>query len=89
MHGPMRKFVFSVAAPFAVLSAGLGLEACSPKAQNEAAEASDAAPADTNAAMAAAVNDVDAAGDRAIGGSDDASGGNLSQTAGNAADDEE
>lgn len=46
--------------PLAVLAA-LGLAACSPKAQNETAEAANTIAADANATAAEAVEDTDAA----------------------------
>lgn len=55
-----------------VVAAAIGLAACSPKAQNETAEAADAITADANATMSEATKDVDAAGDRALGGMDNA-----------------
>ena len=59
----------AAALAIAALSA---LAACSPKAQNETAEAAEAIGADANATMSEAVSDVDAAADRAIGGADNA-----------------
>ncbi|OYY89982.1 MAG: hypothetical protein B7Y45_09685 [Sphingomonas sp. 28-66-16] len=47
--------------------AGLSLAACSPTAKNETAEAGEAIAADANASISEAVNDVDAASDRAFG----------------------
>ena len=41
--------------------------ACSPKAQNEAAEAKDTISADANATAVEATNDTEAAADRAFG----------------------
>jgi len=43
------------------------LAGCSPKAQNETSEAAGTIAADANATMSEAVNDVDAASDRAFG----------------------
>ncbi|MBA3879274.1 MAG: hypothetical protein C0500_06125 [Sphingobium sp.] len=64
------------------LPVAIGLAACSPKAQNETAEAADAITADANAAMSEAAADVDAAGDRALGGMD-----NAMDSVGNSIDD--
>ena len=50
-----------------VLAATVGLAACSPKAQNETAEAGNAMMSDVNATTADAVNSVDAATDNAMG----------------------
>src|SRR3569623_3349125 len=44
----------------------LAVAACSPKAQNETAEAADTVAADANAALVQASNDVEAASDRAL-----------------------
>lgn len=55
---------------FALPLAGLALiavAACSPKAQNETAEAADTVAADANATMVQAANDTEAAADRAFG----------------------
>lgn len=57
------------------------LAACSPKAQNETADAADAITADANATMQTAINDVDAASDRAFGAAQ-----NAAQPVGNAID---
>lgn len=46
--------------PLAILAA-LGLAACSPKAQNETAEAANAIAGDANATAAKAIDDTDAA----------------------------
>lgn len=56
---------------FAVIAV-LGMTACSPKAQNETAEAADAIAADANATMSEAVNDTDAASDQAFGAAENA-----------------
>ena len=64
------------------LPVAICLAACSPKAQNETAEAADAITADANAAMSEAAADVDAAGDRALGGMD-----NATDSVGNSIDD--
>ena len=48
------------------------LAACSPAAQNEAAEAADAIAADANATMREAVSDIDAASDKAFGAAENA-----------------
>lgn len=72
----------------------VGVAACSPKAQNETAEAADAIGADANATMAEAVNDTDAASDRAFGATEnamDAAGqkiGNVADAAENEVDSE-
>jgi hypothetical protein len=50
-----------------ILVAALGLAACSPKAQNETAEAANTIAADANATMAEAVKDTDAAANQAFG----------------------
>ncbi len=73
----MKKLAALLALPLAI-----GLAACSPKAQNETAEAADAITADANATMSEATKDVDAAGDRALGGMD-----NAVDTVGNTIDD--
>ncbi|MBX9858775.1 MAG: hypothetical protein K2Y20_04185 [Sphingomonas sp.] len=70
----MKKLAALLALPLAI-----GLAACSPKAQNETA---DAITADANATMSEATKDVDAAGDRALGGMD-----NAVDTVGNTIDD--
>ncbi len=49
------------------LTAALGLAACSPKAQNETAQAADTIAADANATMSEAAADASAAADRALG----------------------
>ena len=49
-----------------VLTVAMGLAACSPKAQNETAEAGNAVLSDVNATAAGAVDTVDAATDNAI-----------------------
>ncbi|MBX9859996.1 MAG: hypothetical protein K2Y20_10460 [Sphingomonas sp.] len=51
---------------------GIGLAACSPKAQNETAEAADAITADANATMIEAAKDTDAASDQAFGAAENA-----------------
>ena len=58
----MTKALF----PIAILVA-LGLSACSPKAQNETAEAANTIASDANATMAEAVKDTDAAANQAFG----------------------
>lgn len=73
----MKKLAALLALPLAI-----GLAACSPKAQNETAEAADAITADANATMSEATKDVDAAGDRVLGGMD-----NAVDTVGNTIDD--
>ena len=45
----------------------IAVAGCSPKAQNEAAEAADTIAADANATMSEARNDTEAASDRAFG----------------------
>lgn len=57
------------------------LAACSPRAQNETADAADAITADANATMQTAAKDVDAASDRAFGAAT-----NVAQPVGNAID---
>jgi hypothetical protein len=52
---------------FVALALILGLAACSHKAQNEASEAADTIAADANATMGEAVNDTDAAAEKALG----------------------
>ena len=52
--------------------AALGLAACSEQAQNETAEAANAIGADANATMGEAVQDVEAATDRALGAAENA-----------------
>jgi hypothetical protein len=73
---------------FALPLAGLALlavAACSPKAQNETAEAADTVAADANATMVQASNDVEAASDRAFGAGE-ARIDNGAEAIGNAAD---
>ncbi|WP_374146480.1 hypothetical protein [Sphingomonas sp. 28-63-12] len=53
-------------------TAAIGLSACSPKAQNETAEAADAITADANATMMEAKNDTEAASDQAFGAAENA-----------------
>ncbi|MDB5703577.1 MAG: hypothetical protein JWN66_693 [Sphingomonas bacterium] len=67
------------------LTAVLGLAACSPKAQNETAEAADTIAADANATMSEAVNDTNAAADKAFG-SAEATMDNSAAAIGNATD---
>jgi hypothetical protein len=62
------------------------LSACSPKAQNETAEAADTIAADANATMAEGVSDVNAAADKAFG-SAEATMDNGAAAIGNATDD--
>jgi uncharacterized protein YceK len=57
----------SILLSFALLPA-LALGGCGSTAKNEQAEAAAAIAADANATMGAAVSDVDAAADKAIGG---------------------
>ena len=57
--------------PLAAIAA-LGLAACSEQAQNETAEAANAIGADANATMGEAVQDVEAATDRALGAAENA-----------------
>ena len=52
---------------FVALALVIGLAACSPKAQNEASQAADTIAADANATMGEAVNDTNAAADKALG----------------------
>jgi len=59
----MRKMF---ALPLAALAL-IAISACSPKAQNETAEAADTVAADANATMVQAANDTEAAADRAFG----------------------
>ncbi|MDB5674783.1 MAG: hypothetical protein JWM65_1765 [Sphingomonas bacterium] len=77
----MRKIFALPLAGLALLAIG----ACSPKAQNETAEAADTVAADANATMVQAANDVDAAADRAFG-SGEARIDNGAEAIGNAAD---
>ncbi len=72
----------------------IGLAACSPKAQNETAEAADAISADANATMTEAVNDTEAASDKAFGATENAMDsasdkiGNVADAVGNEIDEE-
>ena len=66
--------------PVAALAA-FGLSACSQKAQNETAEAADSIAADVNATTSEAVQDVEAATDKALGAAS-----NTIDDAGNAVD---
>jgi len=66
------KIAVRLPALMLALPMAIGLAACSPKPQNETAEAADAITADANATMSEAAEDVDAAGDRALGGVDNA-----------------
>lgn len=59
----MRK-IFAL--PLAAVAL-IAIPACSPKAQNETAEAADTVAADANATMVQAANDTEAAADRAFG----------------------
>lgn len=68
-----------------VALAGLSLAACSPEARNDSAEAADTIAADTNATMREAVDDVDAASERAFGSAESAID-NNGDAIGNAAD---
>ncbi|CAN5399711.1 hypothetical protein BH10PSE14_BH10PSE14_21610 [soil metagenome] len=52
--------------PLAALAL-VAVAGCSPKAQNETAEAADTIAADANATMVEATNDTEAAADRAFG----------------------
>ena len=54
------------------LAAAFGLAACSEKAQNETGQAAEATAADVNATMGEAVQDVDAASERAFGSAENA-----------------
>ena len=49
-----------------VLATAMSVAACSPKAQNETAEAGNAMMSDVNATAAGAVNSVDAATDKVV-----------------------
>ncbi|MGJ3648993.1 hypothetical protein ACLB0R_11030 [Sphingomonas sp. GlSt437] len=73
----------SAARPALALIALLALGACGSTARNEAGEAGSTVAADPNATMAEAVRDVDAAGDKALGGNE-ADVGNASAAIGNA-----
>lgn len=53
-------------------AAALSIGACSQKAQNETGEAADAVAADVNATMGEAVDDVQTAGERALGAAENA-----------------
>lgn len=81
----MNKFASLALTAIAVI----GVAACSPKAQNETAEAADAITADANATMTEAVNDTEAASDQAFGAAEnaiDSAGekiGNVADAAGN------
>ena len=55
-----------------ILAALASVAACSPKAQNESAEAADAITADANATMGEAVSDTEAASDAALGAGENA-----------------
>ena len=59
----MKRFLLS----FATAAALIATAGCSSKAQNDTAEAADSIAADANATTRNAVNDVDAASDRALG----------------------
>jgi hypothetical protein len=76
-HGSdaMKKVLLIAAATATALS----LSACSKKAQNEANEAAEAMAADVNVTMGEAVNDIDAASDKAFGAAE-----NTMDTASNA-----
>jgi hypothetical protein len=77
--------------PFAA-AAALALSACSDKAQNETSEAAESIAADANATMGEAIDDVEAASDRAFNAAEnglDRAGnaiGNATDDAGRAAD---
>ena len=77
----MTKFLIASIA----FAAALGLAACSPKAQNETAEAADTIAADANATMSEAAGDTEAAADRALGAAE-TSIDNAGNAVGNAAD---
>ncbi|MEN2784996.1 hypothetical protein ACFOKI_14810 [Sphingomonas qilianensis] len=78
----MKKFI----APVLIGAVAAMLAACSPAAQNETAQAGDQIAADANATFGEAINDTDAAADRAFG-SAEATMDNSAATLGNAADD--
>lgn len=75
----------SSAAPFLLLITAAGLAACSHKARDETADAANTMGADANATMSEAVNDTDAAADKAFGASE-ATIDNGASAIGNAAD---
>ena len=64
----------------------IGLGGCSPKAQNETAEAANTIAADANATMGSAINDVDAASEQAFGAAENKID-HAGDTIANAADD--
>ena len=63
-----RTIILLALAPLALAP----LAACSERAQNETAEATDAVASDANATAAEAVDDVQRAGERALGAADNA-----------------